>query len=377
MKQLLKNAIFGIGLIIFSNANGQKLISEMINKNISEMVNKNVSDANKIASAYSGPALGAMGNNLNNGWYSTADPLKLGRFKLELNIPLSFPSESEKNFKVNEIGLYSMKTNTNEAPTAFGSRNESATFYVVEDLLGKTDTIKNFTLSGGGLPLMPMINPQLNVGLVFGTELMFRYLPSIDSRGFKTNYWGLGVKHDIKQWIPIIKQLPFSLSFIGAFSNLDATYTFADAILPIANATTPFVDLSGKELIDKPSFNDQKVMIAINSWNANVIISKKLPFVSFFGGLRLSHTSTSLSLEGNFPLQTFDIRETAISNTNFGKPANTYLKNPLSSSYNKTSFGINGGTRIKLGIISILLDGTYVPGGFSSATAGFGIGFFN
>ncbi len=377
MKQLLKNAIFGIGLIIFSNANGQKLISEMINKNISEMVNKNVSDANKIASAYAGPALGAMGNNLNNGWYSTADPLKLGRFKLELNLPLSFPSESEKNFKVNEIGLYSMKTNTNEAPTAFGSRKESATFYVVEDVLGKTDTIKNFTLSGGGLPLMPMINPQLNVGLVFGTELMFRYLPSIDSRGFKTNYWGLGVKHDIKQWIPIIKQLPFSLSFIGAFSNLDATYTFADALLPIADATTPFVDISGKELIDKPSFKDQKVMIAINSWNANVIISKKLPLVSFFGGLRLSHTSTSLSLEGNFPLQTFDIRETAISNTNFGKPANTFLKNPLSSSYNKTSFGINGGTRIKLGIISILLDGTYVPGGFSSATAGFGIGFFN
>ena len=376
MKKILTNTFLGASMaLISSNLNGQEIFSKIINGG--------TSDANKVASAYAGPLLGALGNNLNNGWYSTADPLKLGRFKFELNVPLTFPDASQKTFNVNDLGLENIvpaEPKDATSPTAFGSHSSSANLNVVKKFNGQTNTLTSFALKGSSLPVLPMINPQLSVGLVFGTELMFRYLPSIDIKGFKTKYWGLGVKHDVKQWIPVIKQLPFSLSFIGAYSHLDASYDFGNNLIPSDYATSQFLNLDGNDLIKtKPNLANQKLILTTNAWNANLIISKKLPIVTIFGGLRLLATKSTLSFDGYFPIKTIDTRTTVenIPNANLGKTANAAIENPMKMEYNKTSFGINAGTRIKLGLVSILVDGTFVPGGFSSITSGIGFGFFN
>ena len=39
-------------------------------------------------------------------------------------------------------------------------------------------------------------------------------------------FWGLGIKHDVKQWIPGINELLFSLSFAGGYSKLTSQLEF-------------------------------------------------------------------------------------------------------------------------------------------------------
>jgi hypothetical protein len=373
MKKTLKKTILATGITLFSSySNGQEVFSKI--------VNGGKEDANKIANAYAGDLLGALGNNLNNGWYSTADPLKLGRFKLELNFPLTFPHQNQKSFSPAELGLQNIECTKSSAPTAFGSLSESADFNVVKDINGTKQTLTSFNLKGSSLPVLPMIAPQLNVGLIFDTEIMFRYLPEVEVKGFKSNSWGLGIKHDIKQWIPVINKMPFSLSVIGAYSKLNASYNFNDKLMPSDFNTVPLLDLNGQNaILPKPDLTGQSLNLNTTSWNVNLIASKKLPFLTFFGGLRLLHTSSTLSLDGNFPIKTIDTRTTVdnVANTNLGKTANSFIADPLKLEYQKTSFGLNAGTRIKLGIVSILVDGTYIPGGFSSITTGIGVGFFN
>jgi len=60
------------------------------------------------------------------------------------------------------------------------------------------------TVPGTGLDIAPLALPQVSLGLIFGTEVMVRYLPEVELENFgKLKFWGFGVKHSISQWIPI------------------------------------------------------------------------------------------------------------------------------------------------------------------------------
>ena len=99
-----------------------------------------------------------------------------------------------------------------------------------------------------------------------------------------------------------------------------------------------------------------------------MVISKKLPILTVFGGLRLSHSKTNLDLTGNYPI--------TIYNSSGIKTIYNFL-DPVSLEGSGTQFGLNAGLRVKLGFIAICAEGTFVPGGYSSATAGLAFGFFN
>ena len=77
-------------------------------------------------------------------------------------------------------------------------------------------------------PLTPAM--QLSVGIPLATEVMIRFLPSAEvaSDEVALNYGGLlglGVKHNVKQWIPGFRNLPFSLSVAAAYSTTRASVT--------------------------------------------------------------------------------------------------------------------------------------------------------
>jgi hypothetical protein len=188
---------------------------------------------------------------------------------------------------------------------------------------------------------------------------MVRYLPEINSKDLKTTFWGFCVKHNIKQWIPLIKLLPVDISAAAAYSHAGLTYGNGDPILsPTESIPVP----------PNSDYTNQNVVLTANSWCAAVLLSKKLPFLTFFGGLKVSGTNTTLALKGTYPVKT-------ISSTGSFEYAN--LTDPISVNYDKTQFGINAGVRLKLGITSYFVDGVYAPGGFSSVNFGVGVGFFN
>jgi len=146
------------------------------------ILSSGIDDANKLVQAYGSPLLQAMGNNLCQGWYSTAAPLKPWRFEFKLSSTASFAPQNKRYFDIESLEL----TNTctadagNRLPTFFGNKENSFLVYKVWG----PDSLYNISYKSQvpipNISYFPFITPQLTVGLPKGTEIMLRYLPSIN-----------------------------------------------------------------------------------------------------------------------------------------------------------------------------------------------------
>lgn len=209
------------------------------------------------ASAYVAPVVNGFGSNLNSGWFAfPPPPVKLG-FTASLRIvgnATFFSSDDETfiangNFRYNSqqadailrnSGITPGNPNYNAArdellskewnvtfsgPTIIGSKNE---FFkvrfdggvvagqqvqpyeeVLEDVYGYLD----------GLTLFPSGNIQLTLGTVMGTNLVFRWFPSMDIEDLgKFSFYGFGLVHNVNVWMN--NPLPLDLSVGGYYQNL-------------------------------------------------------------------------------------------------------------------------------------------------------------
>lgn len=77
------------------------------------------------------------------------------------------------------------------------------------------------TPPGVNLSAMPMALPQVSVSLL-GTEVLFRYLPEIEigDKGEKLSMLGLGAKHSISRYIPLI---PIDIAVQVLYNKLEIT----------------------------------------------------------------------------------------------------------------------------------------------------------
>ena len=72
---------------------------------------------------------------------------------------------------------------------------------------------------------------KTGIGLIKGTEINIRYLPKINvGKVDQINLYGLGVKHDLLQWIPGGKILPISLSVQGGYTKFNSTIAIKNVI---------------------------------------------------------------------------------------------------------------------------------------------------
>ena len=109
-----------------------------------------------------------------------------------------------------------------------------------------------------GLDLDIIIAPQatLSLGLPFGNEAMFRFIPPVkihDKIG-NLSMWGVGLKHSIDQYLPNI--IPIDIAVQGMYQNMKVG------------------DL-----------------IKVNSIAVDAMVSKKLSLLTFYGGLGFEETS--------------------------------------------------------------------------------------
>ncbi|GAB5465057.1 MAG: hypothetical protein Kapaf2KO_04930 [Candidatus Kapaibacteriales bacterium] len=87
-----------------------------------------------------------------------------------------------------------------------------------------------FTLPpGGNINTMVFAVPQIEVGSLFGTELLLRYIPKIDYGETigEFGFWGVGIKHSISQYFfPADSVRTFDLAIQGAYqaSQLDQVF---------------------------------------------------------------------------------------------------------------------------------------------------------
>lgn len=340
-----------------------------------DFIKGGLNDAEILFTEYLAPWANAFGANLNGGWYNTAKPHKLGGFDVTFTVNAAWAPPSAKTMDLNSLGLEATVLPTTGgstvAPTIAGKQMDERPMlsYTLDNPAspGNQITLAEYEVANGtGWNLVPVPMAQASVGLPFGTEITGRFLPNlkIGSAG-NINLWGIGLKHDIFQHIPVLKKLPvLNVSAQGGFTKMNTK----------ANVNFEPDSYALNLVTDNQIFNGQKIEMDVTAWTVNLVASQNLPVITFYEGIGYSNTNTKVLLAGNYPISRL---ETDPGNDYFGQVVVTdddVIEDPLDMEINNSKdLRLNIGFRIKLGVLTI--HGDYTKANYSLVTAGLGISF--
>ena len=328
-------------LIVIFSLLGQSAKSQ---GSIDDLIKGSNQDANYLVNGYVSPVLKVIGYGLNQGWYNTAKPHK--KFGVDITATLNFikvPSSGRTyyvdNGKLSTIELVNGSNGIagGNVPTVVGpdvtptyrDKFTGTTFDGPAGAdLSKTPVISN------SLPI-PVI--QLGFGLPKGFELKFRMIPKIkfgDKNESDVSLIGFGLMHDLKQYLPGIKRLPFDLSGFVGYTNMKVNVAF-----------------------DAQNHPDQKGTLTSNATTIQGVISKKVSVLTGYFGLGYNFANTKVAVSGKYDLDGDSTTPDAPINVNMTGAS--------------TGPRATVGLRLKLAVFT--LHGEYTAQKYSSLTLGFGI----
>ncbi|MBC8003835.1 MAG: hypothetical protein H7X84_00060, partial [Verrucomicrobia bacterium] len=301
-------------------------------------------DANKFAKAYLQPYAFALGEGLNNGWYSTAETHHLWGFDFTVGLSAIQVPEGSKSFDLNTLGLSKrVKVNSGSsiAPTVAGADSPGPLVTVVDQ---QGNRIVEFNSpQGTGLDIVPVPMVQVGFGLIPHTDLIGRFVPEMkyDNNGdeMKIGLWGLGVKHNFKEWIPVIKSLPFDASLFASYSEVNGqselSFTAADY------NPDPNIDVSFQNV------DDQSLQMKTKTSKIGLIVSKKFSILTVFGAIGQSSSKSTVDMLGTYP-----VIATA-SGGGYEITQKGALKDPIDLEFDTSNLSLEAGLRIKLAVLSL------------------------
>jgi len=281
-------------------------------------------DGKKLIKAYISPLGNSLGAALNNGWYNTAKPHKLGGFDITVTANIVMIPNNAKIFNITESNENTFSGG--ETPTILGSGDGVQVTYAGES----SDMPK-----GLNIPIIPLPMLQGGIGLIKGTELDFRYMPElkIGSAG-KVGLFGVGLKHDILQWVPIVDQIPIDLSIQAGYTKLSSEI----------------------KLIDPTATISPQANLDVSATTVNLILSKKLLMFTPYLGLGYNSTQTTFNVKGNYNVAGLAIDVSDLTEIDFGSNNN---------------FRANIGFRFNITVLA--LQANYTFSEYPTATIGAGI----
>ena len=246
------------------------------------------------ASGYVQPLTDAFGADMHSGLFRNADtddgflPLFPINIYVGVNVSGVPTSSLDKTFVPPSQETLSDGTqitfNGDRAPTVFGDTDtpDNATFTVTDPDDGSEET---YAVPPGLLdtPIAPLVIPQLGIGTVFGTDAQIRYFPKSNlsagggSYG-KVSLFGLALRHDLNQWIPV--PLPLKLAVQGSYSSFALENDF--------------------EVDDRV---ESQEVVSASGWAVNLHASRGIPVLPFtvYGGLQYERFSMDYSYTFNPP----------------------------------------------------------------------------
>jgi len=294
----------------------------------------NYNNVQQLVEGYISPITQDFGSLVNNGWYNTAATHKRFGFDFTVTVNTISAKSDAKYFIVPAMNgvVFNGTTGKNDkAPTAYGPEKEYPNFQFTS---GPNNNIQFRGPDGGAIskdvPIGSIAVPtlQAGVGLFANTDLRIRYTPTIKINDSKLGNWGLGIHHDIKQHIPGLKELPFSLSLFIAYSQMKAT-----------------TDLSGVYA----GSAKQEGAGETKAYTVQVLVSKKVSIITIYGAVGYNASKTKYTIKG-----TYNVNETSD-----GVPLLTpvTLTDPFSLQTDLSGIRATGGLRINMG--PVILNGDY------------------
>ena len=305
------------------------LISITLNTYSQQIVPTNAAtDAKALIEAYISPLGNSLAAGLNNGWYNTAKPHKLGGFDLTFTANFVLINDEVKTFNIDDVveGNYFSGEST---PTILGSSDANAEVGI--------DGTTVFKMPNGlDIPTIPVPVIQAGIGLIKGTEIDIRYVPKTKfGKAGQVSVFGFGIQHDLLQWLPIVDKIPIDLAIQAGYTKVDTDIDLIDA--------NGFVD-PGTANLD------------LSATTVNLILSKKLLMFTPYVGVGYSSNTTVFNVEnkfhiGNQWIPVADLKEYEFSSNN--------------------NFRTNIGFRFNIAVIA--LQANYTFSEYPTATLGIGI----
>ena len=294
---------------------------------ITPILGDDISQGEKLIEAYFTPMAESFGAGLNNGWYNTAKPHSLGGFDVTFTLNTVIIPNSAETFKIEDAFGNVFGSNKNEAYTIFGS-SKATPMYYDPSADPSSDNIPFNMPKGFNTPIIPLPMIQAGIGLIKNTAIDIRYMPMLNvGNDINVNLFGVGLKHDLLQWIPGIgNTIPMSLSLQGGYTSLNTELKVAG----------------------------QEVSLNTKASTINLIISKKLLMVTGYAGVGYNSSTTTFAADANFELE--------------GVQFNEKIEVAFESNKNLRA---NIGLRLNITLITIQADYTFAE--YPTATLGLGV----
>lgn len=322
-------------------------------------------DAETYLQEYMEPGIISFANGLANGWVNTAKPHKLLGFDITFSANLATVPEEAYKFSFASKTWQNLEfvSGDDQIPTFVGGAANTtlqlrADAVITDPKTGQsidyTSTSEPFSAASGidvtDIPFAGIPTPTLNmgIGLMKNTELKVRYMPSINTDDFSMEMWGVGIMHDIKQWIPGLKLVPIDISgFIGTTRlNVNVNYEFEEPS-----------GTGDKFYTDGPASTE----FSVSSTTIQILASKKLAIFT-------PYASVGYNIVGS----TLDVKGTYVYDNGDGVTEPLRIDDPVS-----LEFGGNSSPRITVGgqlkLLILTLHADYTIQKYNTFTAGVGI----
>ncbi len=360
MKKIITLALVASALI---TANNKSLFAQ-------ESEYFRMGEIDPYVSAYMEPFAKAMAVSMSGGWTHTAKVHSTLGFDITFSASIVTVPGSDKTFNTNSINMpgYTFTPAGTDAPTISADDDISPPNIrkefnnaLIPDF--SFEAFKGLGISTGGIAAI-----QAGIGLPKGTELIVRFIPDMSSSvnraipdnvdfGLeKTGMWGFGVKHDIKQWIPVIAKVPFlQISGLFTYSKFYSGFSGADLRFDPDRFGMP-------SSLPSTTWDNQKLNIGMSSFTGTLLVGANIPIFQPYIGLGFNSSKFKGGFEGNFPIIEF-------STAHPNGEVNTSEADPLTIEAKATNFNFQAGARLKLGFF--VLNYQYTIQKYSLHTFGF------
>jgi hypothetical protein len=240
-------------------------------------------------SNYVSPIFNGFSADLNSAFYHSADLHGVLGFDVGVKLGFALITDADKKYDFITPDFININNGAVQlhagidydavvpgVPTAVGEKDIKYYVRVKSSLAGNAYKAANgnsdilFQIPNGfGIPAIPLPMPQAAIGLPFGLEVMVRFIPTVSATDAgKFNYMGFGLRYNVDQWIPM-----FPLDVAVHFMTQKMNFISKD---------------------DKDIFKATGIAYGLE-------VSKKLLFLTVYGGLQLEKATFTLSqIDGNF-----------------------------------------------------------------------------
>jgi hypothetical protein len=182
--------------------------------------------------------------------------------------------------------------------------------------------------------------------VVFDTDLLIRFIPTIEMQGSKFSLTGFGLKHNIMQYFGPLDKLPLNVSVLAAISKASFEYDLSDSTF------------GGNS-------SNRKMTFEADTFTVQALASIDLPVVSAFAGLGYNAGDSQFDVSGDYSIN-YEI-------AGFPDPISRVLEDPISIA--SEASGVMGIIGARLNLLFLKIFANYTIQEYNTLTAGISFNF--